>query len=95
MNDLQSEMGKFQDYASELDTKTKQLLEISRKKGSEESKFGVAELLRDLSSTLSKSKLKVLNKVESEDEKEVIINEYKGLQDKIDFAMRSQNSIYK
>jgi protein-arginine kinase activator protein McsA len=26
MNDLQSEMGKFQDYASELDTKTKQLL---------------------------------------------------------------------
>jgi hypothetical protein len=95
MNDLQSEMGKFQDYASELDTKTKQLLEISRKKGSEESKFGVTELLRDLSSTLSKSKLKVLNKVESEDEKEVIINEYKGLQDKIDFAMRSQNSIYK
>ncbi len=34
MNDLQSEMGKFQDYATELDTKTKQLLEISRKKGS-------------------------------------------------------------
>jgi hypothetical protein len=95
MNDLQSEMGKFQDYASELDTKTKQLLEISRKKGSEESKFGVTELLRDLSSTLSRSKLKVLNKVESEDEKEVIINEYKGLQEKIDFAMRSQNSIYK
>lgn len=26
MNDLQSEMGKFQDYASELDSKTKQLL---------------------------------------------------------------------
>ncbi len=51
--------------------------------------------MRDLSSTLSKSKLKVLNKVESEDEKEVIINEYKQLQDKIDLAMRSQNSIYK
>lgn len=95
MNDLQSEMGKFQDYASELDTKTKQLLEISRKKGSEESKFGVTELLRDLSTTLSKSKLKILNKVESEEEKDTIINEYKQLQDKIDFAMRSQNSIYK
>ncbi len=68
---------------------------MSRKKGSEESKFGVTELLRDLSSSLSKSKLKVLNKVESEEEKEVIINEYKQLQDKIDLAMRSQNSIYK
>lgn len=65
MNDLQQEMGKFQEYATELDVKTKQLLEISRKKGSEESKFGVSELLRDLSSTLSKSKVKILSKVES------------------------------
>lgn len=34
MNDLQQEMGKFQEYATELDVKTKQLLEVSRKKGS-------------------------------------------------------------
>lgn len=88
-------MGKFQDYASELDVKTKQLLEISRKKGSEESKFGVTELLRDLSSTLSKSKVKILNKVEAEDEKEAVLGEYKILQDKIDVALRSQNSLYK
>jgi hypothetical protein len=56
-------MGKFQEYATELDSKTKQLLEISKKKGTEESKFGVTDLLRDLSSTLSKSKVKILNKV--------------------------------
>lgn len=59
-------MGKFQEYATELDSKTKQLIEISKKKGTEESKFGVTDLLRDLSSTLSKSKVKILNKVESE-----------------------------
>lgn len=52
-------------------------------------------MLRDLSTTLSKSKVKILNKVESEDEKDAIITEYKQLQDKIDMAMRSQNSIYK
>lgn len=95
MNDLQSEMGKFQDYATDLDTKTKQLLEISKRKGNEESKFGVSELLRDLSSTLSKSKVKILNKVESEEEKETILGEYRLIQDKIDVAMKSQNSIYK
>lgn len=39
--------------------------------------------------------MKILNKVESEDEKDAIITEYKQLQDKIDMAMRSQNSIYK
>jgi hypothetical protein len=35
MTDLQSEIGKFQDYAGQLDSKTKQLLEISKKKGTD------------------------------------------------------------
>lgn len=51
--------------------------------------------MRDLATTLSKSKVKILNKVESEDEKDAIVGEYKQLQDKIDIAIRSQNSIYK
>jgi hypothetical protein len=42
MNDLQGEMGRFQKYANELDNRSKQLLEVSRKKVSEEGASGIA-----------------------------------------------------
>jgi hypothetical protein len=58
-------MGKFQDYASDLDSKTRELLEVSRKKGGEESKFGLSQMLRELNSTISKSKTKILSRADS------------------------------
>ena len=59
-------MGKFHDYATDIDSKAKELIEISKKKGSEESKYGISQILRELNSVISKSKTKVLTKADSE-----------------------------
>lgn len=92
MNDLQHEMGRFQRYANQLDNRSKQLLEVSRKKASEQGASGISEILREVEIAVMKSKTKALSRTHNEQEKQHIISDYKNVQEKIDQALKAQHS---
>ena len=80
---LENELNRYQKYYSEVSVKNKQLIELLRRKGYEDAQSGITELLREISTVMMRSKTKIIQRAESEKDKEQIMNDFKLITDKI------------
>ena len=89
--DLQNEVARYQKYASQLENKNKQLLEIGKRRLAEEPKSSAGEVLREVSAVIMKNKARVIGKCPTDREKELVMGDFKIIQEKLESAIRSQN----
>ena len=69
-------------FISDLDGRNKQLLEINKRKMQQNivSKPSITEQLKDVYVLLQKNKNRILNRCQTEKEKQMVISEFKAVQ---------------
>ena len=82
-------------FISDLDGRNKQLLEINKRKLQQtfDNKPTLTEILKDLNIILQKSKNRIINRCISQKEKEGVMAQFKGVQQKLDLVLRSSQVI--
>jgi chromosome segregation ATPase len=80
--ELSDEITRMNAFISDLDGRNKQLLEINKRKMQQglESKPSISETLKELYVLMQKNKNKMLNRCQSEKERETVMGEFKAVQ---------------
>lgn len=78
-------------FISDLDGRNKQLLEINKRKMQQtlESKPNITEILKELYILMQKNKNKILNRCQTEKEKETVVLEFRQIQEKLDLTLKN------
>lgn len=79
---MKDEIARMNNFISDLDGRNKQLLEINKRKVQQtiEAKPNITEMLKDLLILIQKNKNKILNRCQTEKDKEAAIADFKVIQ---------------
>jgi hypothetical protein len=91
MTEINEELARMNKFINDLDGRNKQLLEINRRKMQQkvEAKPSITELLKEVYGLLLKNKNRILNRCQTDKEKESVIHEFKAVQEKLDLTLKS------
>lgn len=91
MTEINEELNRMNKFINDLDGRNKQLLEINKRKMTQkiEDKPSITQLLKEIYGLVLKNKNKILNRCQSDKEKEGVISEFKAVQEKLDLTLKS------
>jgi hypothetical protein len=91
MTEINEELGRMNKFINDLDGRNKQLLEINKRKMTQkiEDKPSMTQLLKEIYGLMLKNKNKILNRCQTDKEKESVINEFRSVQEKLDLTLKS------
>jgi hypothetical protein len=91
MTEINEELARMNKFINDLDGRNKQLLEINKRRMQQktDSKTSITQLLKEIYGMMLKNKNKILNRCQTEKEKEGVIKEFKSLQEKLDMTLKS------